>query len=85
MFQYVCTVTESQNISLIWPSLIMAFNTALSLLNNNLDLYYVKCIVNQVKYRNSKTVLICRYWKIISDIYHEILKNAFFEYYLRKK
>jgi len=46
MFQYVCTVTESQNISLIWPSLIMAFNTALSLLNNNLDLYYVKCFVN---------------------------------------
>ena len=46
MFHYVCTVTESQNISLIWPSLIMAFNTTLSLLNNNLDLYYVKCFVN---------------------------------------
>ena len=46
MFQYVCTVTESPNISLIWPSLIMAFNTALSLLSNNLDSYYVKYVVN---------------------------------------
>lgn len=46
MFQYVCTVTESSNVSLTWPWLIMAFSLALSLLNNNLDLYYVKCVVN---------------------------------------
>lgn len=59
----------------------MVFNLVLLLLNNNLDLYYVKCVV---KYRNLKIVLICRYWKIIGDIFYEILKKIFFEYYLRK-
>lgn len=46
MLHYAFTVTESLHDSFICPLLIMAFNLALSLLNNNLDMHYVEYAVN---------------------------------------